>query len=42
MRNWEAECKNDGADLACDFVICNDYPDDAGIADCKALGAALV
>lgn len=42
MRNWEAECKNDGADLACDFVICNDYPDDNGIADCKALGAALV
>lgn len=42
MRNWEAECKDGGADLACDFVICNDYPDDTAAAECKALGAALV
>ena len=42
MRNWEATCQNAGAVLACDFVICNDSPDDAAIAACKALGAALV
>jgi 6-oxo-cyclohex-1-ene-carbonyl-CoA hydrolase len=27
--------------LACDSVICNDAPDDNGIAECEALGAAL-
>ena len=42
MRNWEETCKNDGASLACDFVICNEAPDDAAVAECKALGAALV
>ena len=42
MRNWEATCQNAGAVLACDFVICNDAPDDAAIAACRALGAALV
>ena len=29
---------NLGADMACDYVICNETPDDDGIADCKALG----
>ena len=42
MRNWEEQCKNDGAVLACDFVICNESPDDNAVAACKALGAALV
>lgn len=42
MRNWEETCKNDGADLACDFVICNDAPDSEAIAACQALGKALV
>ena len=41
MRNWEETCKADGAILACDSVICNDAPDDNGIAECEALGAAL-
>jgi len=41
MRNWEEQCKNDGAVLACDFVICNESPDDEAVAACKALGAAL-
>jgi len=41
MRNWEETCKNDGAVMACDFVICNDAPDDDALAACKALGAAL-
>ena len=42
MRNWEETCKDDGAVMACDFVICNDAPDDDALDDCKALGAALV
>lgn len=41
MRSWEETCKNDGAVLACDFVICNEAPDDAAVAACKVLGAAL-
>lgn len=42
MRNWEETCKADGAVLACDFVICNEAPDDEAVGNCKALGAALV
>lgn len=42
MRNWEERCISDGAVMACDFVICNEYPDDDAIAACKALGKALV
>lgn len=42
MRNWEETCQNDGAVMACDFVICNDTPDDEAIAACRALGKALV
>lgn len=41
MRNWEETCRGDGAVLVCDSVICNEAPDDAGTAECKALGAAL-
>ena len=41
MRNWEETCKNDGALMACDFVICNEAPDDDAAAACKALGKAL-
>ena len=28
MRTWEESCKNDGAELVCDSVICADAPDD--------------
>ena len=42
MRNWEETCKNDGAVLACDFVICNEAPDNEAVAACKALGKALL
>ena len=28
MQNWEETCKNDGASLARDSVICNETPDD--------------
>ncbi len=41
MRNWEDECRADGAKLVCDSVICNDAPDDDALAACKALGEAL-
>ncbi len=41
MRNWAETCKNDGAVLAADPVICNDAPDDEATEACKALGAAL-
>lgn len=41
MRNWEEVCKNAGAKLICNFVICNDSPDDDAISDCKKLGEAL-
>ena len=42
MRNWEETCASDGAVLVCDSVICNETPDDAAVAECSALGAALV
>ena len=41
MASWEETCKNDGAELATDSVICNEAPDDEAVASCKALGAAL-
>ena len=42
MRTWNDRCIGDGAVMACDFVICNDAPDDDAVEACKALGAALV
>ena len=42
MRNWGETCKEDGASLVSDPVICNGVPDDAAISACKALGGALV
>jgi flavodoxin I len=42
MRNWEETCLADGAILACDSVICNDAPDDEGVAMCISLGEALI
>lgn len=42
MRNWDETCRADGAVMACDYVICNYAPDADGLADCKAMGAALV
>ena len=42
MRTWEETCRDDGAALACDCVICNEAPDDDALDACKALGAALV
>ena len=41
MRNWEQICRDDGAELACDSVICNEAPDEEAQAACTALGKAL-
>ncbi len=41
MRSWEERCTDDGANLVCDSVICNEAPDDEALAACRELGAAL-
>ena len=41
MADWEERCKNDGAQLAIDSVICQEAPDDEAVEKCKELGAAL-
>ncbi|HIT90420.1 MAG TPA: flavodoxin [Candidatus Merdenecus merdavium] len=41
MRTWEETCRNEGAILVCDSVICNLEPDDEGEAACIALGKAI-
>lgn len=41
METWEGNCANAGAQFACDYVICNGAPGEDGLADCRALGAAL-
>lgn len=41
MRSWEERCGDDGANLVCDSVICNEAPDDDALAACRELGAAL-
>ena len=41
MRSWEDTCRDDGAVLACESVICQEQPEDEALGQCKALGAAL-
>lgn len=41
MRGWDAQCKELGANMVCDFVIANEAPDSDAQAACKNLGAAL-
>ena len=41
MRNWDSTCREDGANIVCDFVIANEAPDDDALEACKALGASL-
>ena len=41
MRNWEDECRNAGAVLACDSVTCNDAPDSDCESACRTLGKWL-
>ena len=42
MRNWEQVCRDDGAVLVCDSVICNEAPNEEAQAACMDLGKALV
>lgn len=41
MRTWEDACRNDGASLVCDSVICQEAPDDDALNACRSLGEAL-
>ena len=41
MRAWEDDCAASGVQLAAESVICEEAPDDAALAACRALGAAL-
>ena len=41
MRDWDERCKVAGAIQACEYVICQEAPDDEAQASCKALGKAL-
>ncbi len=41
MRSWEDRCRDDGAALACESVMCNEAPDDDALMSCRALGASL-
>ena len=41
MRNWEETCQKDGAYFVCDYVICNEAPDEQANEACRAMGQAL-
>ena len=41
MRSWEKTCREDGALLAADCVICNEEPDEEGLQSCLNMGRAL-
>ncbi len=42
MRTWEDECRDCGAVIAAESVICQEAPDEDALQNCRALGAALV
>ena len=41
MRTWEENCRDKGANLVCDSVICQETPDDEALSACQALGKKL-
>ena len=41
MRTWASNCEAEGLTLAAEPVICNNTPDDEGLANCEALGKTL-
>ena len=41
MESWEQSCKDAGAVLAAESVMCNNTPDDEGLLNCETLGDAL-
>ena len=42
MENWENTCRDIGANLICQSVICMETPDEEALASCRSLGEALV
>lgn len=42
MRTWEDTCKQNGAVLACESVICNEMPDADGLEACTNLAKSLI
>ena len=41
LKLWEDDCRDCGADIVCDSVMCNYEPDADGLEACRALGASL-
>ena len=41
MRTWEDTCREKGAELVCDSVICQEAPDDDALDSCRKLGETL-
>ena len=41
MRTWEDTCRDKGAILVSESVICNETPDDEAVEACKSLGKKL-
>lgn len=41
MRTWESRCRDAGVNLASEGLKLHNTPDEAGVAQCKALGAQL-
>lgn len=41
MADWEKRCGDDGANLACDSVICVEMPEEDTLEKCRELGKAL-
>ena len=41
MRTWEENCRDKGANLVCDSVICQETSDDEALSACRSLGEAL-
>ena len=42
MRSWEESCRESGAILSSDSVICSGYPDAGSLEDCRKLGKSLI
>ena len=41
MRNWEERCKEAGAELVSESVICNETPDEDAKESCRNLGKTI-
>ena len=41
MKDWADRCKQNGINLINDGIMANEAPNDADLANCRALGASL-